>query len=48
MDPEGIAACVAMLEGQDTVRLRGIHAHLASDLDAARLLVLAEAVLTYA
>lgn len=48
MDPEGIAECVAMLEGQDAVRLRGIHAHLASGLDAARLLVLAEAVLTYA
>jgi diaminopimelate decarboxylase len=48
MDPEGIAECVTMLEGQDTVRLCGIHAHLASGLDAARLLVLAEAVLTYA
>lgn len=69
MDPEGIAECVAMLEGQDavrqgqdvaqqdqdvarqdqrTVRLRGIHAHLASGLDAEQLLVLAEAVLAYA
>jgi diaminopimelate decarboxylase len=48
MDPEGIAECVAMLKGQGTVRLRGIHAHLASGLDAARLLVLAETVLTYA
>ena len=36
------------LEGQETVRARGIHAHLASGLDASRMLEVAEAVLTYA
>lgn len=48
MDPAGIAECVALLEGQDAVRLRGIHAHLASGLDAPRMLELAAAVLDYA
>ncbi|MDP9848271.1 alanine racemase [Streptosporangium lutulentum] len=48
MDPAGIAECVALLEEQDAVRLRGIHAHLASGLDAPRMLELAAAVLDYA
>ncbi|MEU4536897.1 alanine racemase [Streptosporangium sp. NPDC023825] len=48
MDPAGIAECVALLEAQSVVRLRGIHAHLASGLDAPRMLELAAAVLDYA
>lgn len=48
MDPGGIAECVALLSGQDAVRLRGIHAHLASGLEAPALLELAAAVLEYA
>ncbi len=48
MDPAGIAECVALLEAQSAVRLRGIHAHLASGLDAPRMLELAAAVLGYA
>ncbi|MFI6887977.1 alanine racemase [Streptosporangium canum] len=48
MDPAGIAECVEMLAGQDAVRLRGIHAHLASGLDAPRMLELAAAILDYA
>ena len=34
MDPPGIFECLDLLAGQDAVRLRGIHAHLASGLDA--------------
>ncbi|MEW9527304.1 alanine racemase [Microbispora sp. NPDC049125] len=48
MDPAGIAECVEMLAGQDAVRLRGIHAHLASGLDAPTMLELAAAILDYA
>ncbi|MEZ0076727.1 type III PLP-dependent enzyme [Planotetraspora sp. GP83] len=48
MDPQGIAECVRLLEKQDVVRLRGVHAHLASGLDAPRLLELAAVVLDYA
>ncbi|MBG0833326.1 alanine racemase [Planomonospora sp. ID67723] len=48
MDPAGVAACAGLLAGQDRVRLRGVHAHLASGLDAQQLLELAEAVLDYA
>ncbi|MBB2913552.1 diaminopimelate decarboxylase [Streptosporangium becharense] len=48
MDPDGVAECVAMLERQDAVRFRGVHAHLASGLDAPALLKLAAAVLEYA
>lgn len=48
MDPAGVAECVTLLEGQDAVRLHGIHAHLASGLDASRMLELADGVLRYA
>ncbi|MEU9834455.1 alanine racemase [Streptosporangium sp. NPDC048047] len=48
MDPADVARCAAALEGQDRVRLRGVHAHLASGLAAADLLRLAGAVLEYA
>ncbi len=57
MDPGGIAECVTLLSerdrppgstGRGAVRLRGIHAHLASGLDAQALLELARAVLAYA
>ncbi|MEU7988490.1 alanine racemase [Streptosporangium canum] len=48
MDPDGIAECVTLLSGQSAVRLRGIHAHLASGLAAPALLELAAAVLAYA
>ncbi|WP_406318531.1 alanine racemase [Streptosporangium sp. NBC_01639] len=48
MDPSDVARCVALLEGHDRVRLRGVHAHLASGLHARQLLDLAAAVLEYA
>ncbi|GII05975.1 alanine racemase [Planobispora takensis] len=48
MDPGGVAECAAMLRGQERVRLRGVHAHLASGLHAPQLLELAQAVLEYA
>ncbi len=48
MDPAGIDECIALLGGQEAVRLRGIHAHLASGLNAAQMLDLAAAVLEYA
>ncbi|WP_449063900.1 IucA/IucC family protein [Planomonospora algeriensis] len=48
MDPGGVAECLALLRGQDLLRWRGVHAHLASGLDAPRMLGLAEAVLDYA
>ncbi|WP_093170475.1 alanine racemase [Sinosporangium album] len=48
MDPAGVDECVSLLAGQEGVRLRGVHAHLASGLDADDLLGLAEAVLAYA
>lgn len=48
MDPAGVDECVNLLKGQDAVRLRGIHAHLASGLDALRMLDLAAAILEYA
>ncbi|WP_169948798.1 type III PLP-dependent enzyme [Microbispora sp. H11081] len=46
MDPGGIAECLALI-GASPVRLRGLHAHLASGLAAPGLLALAEAVLAY-
>jgi len=48
MDPAGISECIELLSGQTAVRLRGIHAHLASGLDAPRMLELATAILAYA
>ncbi|WP_068926924.1 alanine racemase [Planobispora rosea] len=54
MDPDGVAECLGLLspragqDGHGPVRLRGLHAHLASGLDAGRMLRLAEAVLDYA
>ncbi len=48
MDPAAIDECLDLLSTQDTVRLRGIHAHLASGLDAPRMLELAAAILEYA
>jgi diaminopimelate decarboxylase len=48
MDPAGVEECLGLLAGQDRVRLRGLHAHLASGLGAADLLDLADAVLAYA
>ncbi|GAA0377527.1 type III PLP-dependent enzyme [Microbispora corallina] len=47
MDPAGVAECLASL-ASSSVRLRGIHAHLASGLAAPALLALADAVLAYA
>ncbi|GAA0406440.1 diaminopimelate decarboxylase [Acrocarpospora corrugata] len=46
MDPAGIQECLALLGGP--VRFRGLHAHLASGLDAPDLLKLATAVIGYA
>jgi diaminopimelate decarboxylase len=48
MDSAGAAECLSLLAGQDRVRLRGVHAHLASGLDAADLLGVAAAVLDHA
>ncbi|MEO3807885.1 alanine racemase [Sphaerisporangium sp. B11E5] len=48
MDPAGISECLDMLAGQDAVHLRGIHAHLASGLEAPAMLELASAILDYA
>ncbi|MEV6983132.1 hypothetical protein AB0M95_17980 [Sphaerisporangium sp. NPDC051017] len=48
MDRAGISECLEMLAGQDAVRLRGVHAHLASGLDAPAMLELASAILDYA
>jgi diaminopimelate decarboxylase len=47
MDPADVPTCIDVLSRQDAVRLRGIHAHLASGLDAPRMLQLAESVLEY-
>ncbi|GIH28351.1 diaminopimelate decarboxylase [Acrocarpospora phusangensis] len=46
MDPAGIRECLELVGGP--VRLRGLHAHLASGLDAPDLLKLATAVIAYA
>ncbi|MEU4834783.1 alanine racemase [Streptosporangium sp. NPDC023615] len=48
MDPAGVDECVALLRSQEAVRLRGVHAHLASGLDAPRMLELAAVILDYA
>ncbi|MCG5216624.1 alanine racemase [Streptosporangium soli] len=48
MDPAGAQECADLLKPQHRVRLRGIHAHLASGLDAADLAGLARAVLDHA
>ena len=50
MDPAGVEACLALLAGPDgaRLRLRGLHAHLASGLDAAGQADLAGAVAEYA
>ncbi|GAA5083344.1 diaminopimelate decarboxylase [Thermocatellispora tengchongensis] len=45
MDGEGVAECLDLLGAGGRVRLRGVHAHLASGLDAPALLDLARAVL---
>jgi diaminopimelate decarboxylase len=48
MDEAGVAECLALLGGDDRLRLRGVHAHLASGLGAEALLALADRVLGYA
>jgi diaminopimelate decarboxylase len=47
MDPAGVRECLELVRSQNRVRLRGIHAHLASGLPAAKLLDLAKAVLAF-
>lgn len=47
MDPDDVNSCVKALSRQNSVRLRGIHAHLASGLDAERMLHLAEVVVKF-
>ncbi|MFG1878339.1 alanine racemase [Sphaerisporangium sp. NPDC049003] len=47
MDPDGISECLELLRGQNRVRLRGVHAHLASGLQAGELLDLAKAVMSF-
>ncbi len=56
LDPAGIDACLALLAGPEPrtgpgfgrLRLRGVHAHLASGLDAAGLAAVARCVVGYA
>jgi len=48
MDDAGVAECLRLLDGDDRLRLRGVHAHLASGLDAPDLLALAARVLDHA
>ncbi|WP_344944527.1 alanine racemase [Sphaerisporangium flaviroseum] len=47
MDPAGVHRCLELIRGQNRVRLRGYHAHLASGLHADELLHLAKAVLAF-
>lgn len=48
MAPESIDACRAIFEAEPYVRLRGIHAHLASGLDAGTMLKVADHILAWA
>jgi diaminopimelate decarboxylase len=48
MDPEALGACLDLLEGTPWLRLRGLHAHLASGLAAEPLLEVAAQVLGWA
>lgn len=48
MDPESIDACLDILAGAPWVRLRGIHAHLASGLDADAMLRQSAEILDWA
>ncbi len=49
MDPSGLDACVELLrQAPDELRLRGVHAHLASGLDAATLVSVAGQVTDWA
>ncbi|MEU6709039.1 type III PLP-dependent enzyme [Streptomyces wuyuanensis] len=48
MDPELIEACRVILEAAPWLRLRGIHAHLASGLDANAMLRQSEQILAWA
>lgn len=48
MDPDTLDRCARMAAGTPEVRVRGVHAHLASGLDAAAMVGLAEHVLTWA
>ncbi len=50
LDPSGVAECLAELAGPSAgrLRLRGVHAHLASGLDAAGQAAVARAVVEYA
>ncbi|MBW8485358.1 alanine racemase [Actinomadura parmotrematis] len=48
MDADAIGACVPLLDSAPHVRLRGIHAHLASGLDAAAMLRQSAEILAWA
>jgi diaminopimelate decarboxylase len=48
MDPDTVNEAMTLLSAQDAVRVHGIHAHLASGLDAPHMLKLAAEILTYA
>ncbi len=48
MDPEALGACLDLLERTPWLRLRGMHAHLASGLEAGPLLEVAAQVLGWA
>jgi diaminopimelate decarboxylase len=48
MDPDTIEACRSILDTNPRLRLRGIHAHLASGLDASAMVAQAEEILGWA
>ncbi|WKX69566.1 type III PLP-dependent enzyme [Streptomyces sp. XD-27] len=48
LDPDRLAACLPLLAASRALRLRGIHAHLASGLDAPAQLALAERITGWA
>ncbi len=48
MDPADLDACVSMLAAHPRIRLRGVHAHLASGLDATAQLAVAERIIGWA
>ncbi|TYB47877.1 type III PLP-dependent enzyme [Actinomadura chibensis] len=47
MDPDLIESCVVILENSPQVRLRGIHAHLASGLDASAMVAQSAEILAW-
>jgi diaminopimelate decarboxylase len=48
LDPDALGGCTGLLGGAPRLRLRGVHAHLASGLDAGALVSVAEQVVGWA